>query len=89
MAKRSKRAATKLKHFLIVFDHDTGDVRVQTFTDTARAIKAYEDEERALGDRPRLEIVLVGSDSLRTVKLTHANYFKGAASTSPYLKDLE
>ncbi len=33
-------------------------------------------------DRADVDIVLVGSDSLETVKLTHANYFSGAASVS-------
>ena len=32
-----------------------------------------------------IEIVLIGSDSIETVKLTHANYFSGSASVSKYL----
>lgn len=32
-----------------------------------------------------MEIVLVGSDSIETVKLTHANYLDGSVSVSKYL----
>ena len=32
-----------------------------------------------------IDIVLVGSDSLATVKLTHANYFDGSVAVSTYL----
>jgi hypothetical protein len=32
-----------------------------------------------------MEIVLIGSDSLDTVKLTHANYFDGSVAISKYL----
>lgn len=32
-----------------------------------------------------MEIVLIGSDSVDTVKLTHANYFDGSAAVSEYL----
>jgi hypothetical protein len=35
-----------------------------------------------------MEIVLIGSDSLETVMLTHANYFDGTASVSKYLVGL-
>jgi len=32
----------------------------------------------------RVEIVLIGSDSLATVRLTHANYFDRTAPVSRY-----
>lgn len=31
-------------------------------------------------DRPEMDIVLVGSDSLDTIRTTHSTYFTGAAS---------
>jgi predicted ATPase len=31
-----------------------------------------------------IEIVLIGSDSLETVKVTHANYFDGTVAASKY-----
>src|SRR5690625_3280642 len=37
----------------------------------------------------RIEVVLIGSDSLETVRRTHANYFEAKVSTSKYLAGLE
>ena len=35
-----------------------------------------------------IDIVLIGSDSIETVRLTHANYFTGEAAVSKYLVGL-
>lgn len=81
---------TPLIHFLIVFDHDAGDlVRADPYDESATALAAYEEEERKLeagdyGER-RIEVVLVASDSLDTIKSTHANYFNGSVAVSEYL----
>ena len=40
-----------------------------------RAMDAYMDEERANIDSDDVEIVLVGADSLSTIKTTHRSYF--------------
>lgn len=75
----------QVRHFLIVFDTVTQEVIEQhEFDDGDEAAAAYAEFERAhRGDR-KLEIVLVSSDSLETVKRTHGNYF-GTPSASPYL----
>jgi hypothetical protein len=36
--------------------------------DSERAVAAYAEREEAYRDRPKVEIVLIGSDSLETVK---------------------
>jgi len=85
-----------IKHFLIVFDHAAGRLAepVAEFgEDSERAVAAYGEKEReyrdnGLVDRGLIEIVLIGSDSLDTVKLTHANYFDGSAAVSKYLAGL-
>jgi hypothetical protein len=76
-----------INHFLIVFDHATGRLEdlIEFGEDSDRAVAAYSDKERELEGRKLVEIVLIGSDSLDTVKLTHANYFDGAAAVSKYL----
>ncbi|HUY55601.1 MAG TPA: hypothetical protein VMV23_10630 [Candidatus Nanopelagicaceae bacterium] len=76
-----------IQHFLLVFDHAKGElVEVQEFgSDAARALAAYAEKERDLRTSHSLEIVLVGSDSYDTVRVTHANYFADAAATSKYL----
>ena len=76
-----------IQHFLLIFDHDEGRLldMVKFGEDSDAAVAAYADSERAYQDRPRVEIVLIGSDSLDTVKLTHANYFDGTVAVSKYL----
>ncbi len=79
----------KIQHFLLVFDHSAGKLlQLQEFgTDADRALDAYAAKEREHEKSERVEIVLIGSASLDTVMLTHANYFNGSASvgSSPYL----
>lgn len=78
--------SNEIQHFLLVFDHAAGRlVDVLEFgDDSARAVAAYSAKEEELRDVPSMEIVLIGSDSLATVKLTHANYFDGSVA-SKYL----
>jgi hypothetical protein len=78
-----------LHHFLLVFDHKLGKLVVppKEFENSQEAIAAYSEKEREHQADKDLEIVLIGSDSLETVKKTHSNYFKPAAK-SPYLKGL-
>lgn len=75
-----------IKHFLLIFDHDEGKLvdTVEFGADGVRAVEAYSAKESEFKDRPRMEIVLIGSDSLDTVRLTHANYFDGTAKVSKY-----
>lgn len=73
--------ATKLIHFLLIYDRDL-DILVsnEAFEDSRTATDAYEKAERdAQNSDRRMDIVLVGSDSLETVKVTHSNYFSGSA----------
>ncbi len=78
---------TPIKHFLIVFDHQAGKLEdlVEFGADSEAAVAAYSAKEKELQSRGLMEIVLIGSDSLETVKLTHANYFDGTVALSKYL----
>jgi hypothetical protein len=72
-----------LIYFLLVFDHARQElVESQEFTHPDEATEAYERVEREHRADPNLEVVLVGSDSIETVKLTHGNYFSGAVATA-------
>jgi hypothetical protein len=78
-----------LVHFLLVYDRKAQRlVFDESFTDSAEAVRAYEEmEEKHRDDRDK-EIVLVGADSLETVMLTHGNYFEKSGAdpeASPYL----
>jgi hypothetical protein len=74
-------------HFLLVFDHERGElIDMREFGgDGDAAVAAYAAKEQEFQGRDRVEIVLVGSDSLDTVRLTHANYFDGSVTVSKYL----
>jgi hypothetical protein len=76
-----------IQHFLLVFDHEKGRlVDLREFGgDSKAAVAAYSAKEKELHDQRWVEIVLIGSDSLETVKLTHANYFDGSVAVSKYL----
>ena len=72
---------TELSQFLVVFDHQQGAMHqeVASFVDSAEALRAYDAAERHFAEQAHIEVVLIGSDSLDTVRLTHANYFDGTA----------
>ena len=79
-----------IQHFLLVFDHQKGKlIHEESFgTHSQRALDAYQMMEMQYRDNLYIDIVLIGSDSLETVKLTHANYYTGAAAVSKYLVGL-
>lgn len=76
-----------LNHFLLVFDHSRAElIDLKDFgTDSKKAMNEYARMEREhMGKPDSIEIVLIGSDSLETVKITHANYFDGTVAVSKY-----
>lgn len=81
----------RIKHYLLVFDHDAGQLTevVDFGGDSVRAIEEYGSRERELAMSGtagrRIEIVLVGSDSLDTIRKTHANYFAPIVPTLRHL----
>lgn len=67
--------------FLIAFDHDSGkQISLEEFNDTAQAVKAYGEREEQYRNRPRVEVVLLGADSIDAIKVTHSNYFEDTAN---------
>ncbi len=76
----------RLHHFLLVFDHQAGKlVHQEEFTNAPEAIRAYSDMELKHLDERGIEVVLIGSDSLETIRRTHANYFEDVEPASKYL----
>lgn len=74
---------TPLRHFLLVFDHRAGALvgDVREFDAVDDAVAAYEAAESQFDQASdEVEVVLIGSDSLETVRQTHANYFDGTAA---------
>lgn len=83
--------ADRIQHFLLVFDHAAGRLReeVPFGEDGESAVRAYAAKEREYAGNRDIEIVLIGSDSIDTVRLTHANYFDGSVALSKYLAGLD
>lgn len=76
----------EIKHFLITFDPSTGLTGVKSLgTDYEAAQIAYAEAEEANGMGGKLDIVLLSSDSLATIKRTHSSYFSGGNNS---LKEL-
>ncbi len=66
-----------IKHFLIVYDIPSSRADVRPYgTDYDGALEAYEQAEQDARDHPNLEVVLLGADSLETIKRTHSSYFQ-------------
>ncbi len=77
----------QIQHFLLVFDHALGKLIDEKHfgADSDRALAEYSAKEREHKDEDLIEIVLIGSDSIDTVRLTHANYYDGSVTGSKYL----
>ena len=71
-----------MRYFLIVYDRRRGELfgLPQEFEDDVLAREAYANTEREYRHDSNIEVVLIGADSLETVKQTHSNYFRSALS---------
>jgi hypothetical protein len=64
-----------IRHFLVIFDPARREATVQEFgTDYDTAQIAYQDAEQSARGTD-LDVVLLGADSLETIKQTHSSYF--------------
>lgn len=62
--------------FLFVKDSRAGHLTVTELgTDRRAAINIYGETERHYADEPWIEVILLGSDSIETLRSTHANWF--------------
>ena len=67
-----------MKYFVVEYERPTGTLRMcQEFPDTEYAAAAKLRFERDLAniEHPEVEIVLLSTDSLETLKHTHGRYF--------------
>lgn len=80
-----------LRHYLLVYDlRNQRLIRHEQFEDGDEAVREYARLESEHPDNRDVEIVLVGADSIETIKRTHAHYFNGDLAQldkdrSPYL----
>jgi hypothetical protein len=65
-----------IRHFLLVYDAKAKRVEVQDLGDDAWAAAArYAEVEESYRGRDEFEVVLIGADSIETIRTTHAHYF--------------
>jgi hypothetical protein len=75
-----------LNYFLLIYNRAHRHLQtVQEFGDRDEAGRAYVAAERAAQGDGGLEIVLIGADSLDTIRRTHGQYFDAPAGRSKYL----
>jgi hypothetical protein len=77
-----------LIHFLLVYDLARQALvsEPRAFLDGRAAAEAYSALETLHRNDQNIQIVLVGADSLDTIKVTHANFFADKEKRSPYLE---
>ena len=49
---------------------------MEQFHNGRKAVDAYGEREREFADRPHIEVVLLGADSERAIRVTHPIYFE-------------
>jgi hypothetical protein len=77
-----------LIHYLLIYNIELGHlVGCESFTNSAAAVAKYAALEREYVGQGKFEIVLVGADSIETIKRTHGQYFEDNvdAVASPFL----
>lgn len=75
---RRERAPMTRTNFLLIFDRATGDLsHREVGSNSTAAMKLLEAEERAVipADRDRIEVVLIGAESIDAIRVTHPHYF--------------
>ena len=78
-------ARGKTIYFLITYDRSERRlVNMEQLRDGKKAVDLYGEREREHADRPHIEVVLLGADSERAIRVTHPIYFR----TEPLTVDL-
>ena len=79
-----------LIHFLLVFNRSTSQLLSQELFDAEEdAIAAYSKEERKYYGDENIEVVLLATDSIETLAITHGHYFSGKVKSAEYAKLLD
>ena len=80
---------SELRHFLLIYNAQNRTVKVEDLgVDEEAAAERYAEVEEQLRAETSYEVVLIGADSLDTIKTTHSHYFNGKQTPSPLLEAL-
>ena len=81
---------SNLIHFLLVFDRSASQLLSQeSFDAEGDAIAAYSKAERKYYGDENIEVVLLATDSVETLAITHGHYFSGKVQPAEYAKLLD
>ena len=70
-----------LRHFLLIYDIAARDLTIQDLGEDAEAAAAhYSEVEEEFRERAGFEVVLIGADSIETIRETHGHYFETGAN---------
>ena len=73
-------ARGKTIHFLLTYDRSERRlVNMKRFHNGREAVDAYGEREREFADRPHIEVVLLGADSERAIRVTHRDLLRGGS----------
>jgi len=66
-----------IQHFLVIYDIAAREANVDDRfgSDYDAALEAYAEAEQTYRGRADIEVVLLGADSIETIKKTHSSYF--------------
>jgi hypothetical protein len=66
-----------IQHFLVIYDIAAREANVDDRfgSDYDAALAAYAEAEQTYRGRADIEVVLLGADSVETIKKTHSSYF--------------
>jgi len=68
--------AVEINHFLVLYNLAEGRAEVKSFgLNYDAALEAYAKAEQDFSNRETYDIVLLGADSIDTIKRTHSSYF--------------
>ncbi len=70
-------SSTDIRHFLVIYDIAAREAHVDDHFggDLEAALEAYSQAEETYRGRGDVEVVLLGADSIDTIKKTHSSYF--------------
>lgn len=79
-----------IQYFLLVFDRASSCLveEISLGADAESAADTYTQTEQRYKDQHAVEVVLIGSDSIDTVRVTHANYFPPTPAETRYFAEL-
>lgn len=81
---------SKLVHFILIFNRLSGQlIKNELFDDANMAADQLSIDEHRYADDENIEVLLISSDSVDTLKKTHGHYFTGASKDLDYSELLE